>query len=52
MKFVRPEPTAVATGFEMYAEDDVAMKTPLGKAGVKLPTEFGKEKPGKPVELF
>ena len=52
MKFVRAEPTAVATGFEMYAEDDVAMKTPLGKAGVKLPAEFGKEKPGKPVELF
>ena len=52
MKFIRPEPTAVATGFEMYAEDDVGMKIPLGKAGVKMPAEFGKERPGKPVEFF
>jgi hypothetical protein len=52
MKYLRPDPKAIATGFEMYAEDDVAMKTLLGKAGVNLPAEFGKEKPGKPVELF
>jgi len=52
MKYVRPDPKAVATGFEMYAEDDVGMKKALGKSGVKLPTEFGKEKPGKPVEFF
>ena len=52
MKFIRPEPKAVATGFEIYASDDVKMTKLLGKSGVKLPTEFGKEKPGKPVEFF
>jgi hypothetical protein len=52
MKFVRPEPKAVATGFEIYASDDVKMTKLLGRAGVKLPTEFGKEKPGKPVEFL
>jgi predicted NAD-dependent protein-ADP-ribosyltransferase YbiA (DUF1768 family) len=51
-KYVRPEPTAVATGFEIYAIDDVGFKKLLGRTGVRLPTEFGKEKPGKPVQFL
>ena len=51
-KYVRPEPKAVATGFEIYAIDDAGFKKLLGRAGVRLPTEFGKEKPGKPVEFL
>ena len=51
-KYIRPEPTAVATGFEIYAIDDAGFKKLLGRAGVRLPTEFGKEKPGKPVEFL
>ena len=51
-KYVRPEPKAVATGFEIYAIDDTGFKKLLGRAGVRLPTEFGKEKPGKPVEFL
>jgi hypothetical protein len=51
-KYVRPDPKAVATGFEIYAIDDAGFKKVLGRAGVRLPTEFGKEKPGKPVEFL
>jgi hypothetical protein len=51
-KYVRPDPKAVATSFEIYALDDTGFKKLLGSAGVRLPTEFGKEKPGKPVEFL
>ena len=52
MKYIRPSPTAPATGFEMYAENDTEMKTALGTAGVQEPVVAGKEKPGKPVVFF
>jgi hypothetical protein len=52
MKYIRPSPTAPATGFEMYAENDTDMKTALGTAGVQEPVVAGKEKPGKPVVFF
>ena len=52
MKYIRPSPTAPATGFEMYAENDTDMKAALGTAGVQEPAVAGKEKPGKPVVFF
>ena len=51
-KYIRHDPKAVATSFEIYAIDDVGFKKLLGRAGVKLPTEFGKERPGKPVDFL
>ena len=50
MKYVR-ESDGVVTGFEMYAEADVGMKSLLGTTGVRAGTAVGQEKPGPPIKM-
>ena len=51
MKYVRANPEAPVTGFEMYAEGDVGMTKLLGTTGVKPGAAPGQERPAPPVKM-